>query len=411
MADNPKGKGESRRKQEAEPPDDSGGEYEAPRGARPEAEDEQFEEDAATQYVAPAEGQPPEPVEARVEAEAAGFWISEDLRAVKAAIETQLLTMTADGGTKAQSYEGAGNIQGVGFGVAEEGQMASGAAPGDPVLNVYVAEPQGAEEVRAVIAEAMGVTAAASEDVPINVVVSGAIDAQPHRFRIRPAPGGVSVGHFRVTAGTLGCLATGLHAPRTNRLFILSNNHVLANSNAAAFGDCISQPGRADGGVCPADRIAILERFIPITFAGACNYVDCATGWAWPNLVRRELMYVSGGVRRFFRVSSAPRACAVGLLVGKTGRTTQLTTGRITDCSASVRVNYGLGRVALFCDQIVIRSVTTNPFSAGGDSGSLVWTWDARRNPVGLLFAGGGGLTIANKIGRVLAALDIRLVT
>jgi hypothetical protein len=30
---------------------------------------------------------------------------------------------------------------------------------------------------------------------------------------------------------------------------------------------------------------------------------------------------------------------------------------------------------------------------------------------VGLLFAGGGNVTFANKIGRVLTALDIRLIT
>jgi hypothetical protein len=72
------------------------------------------------------------------------------------------------------------------------------------------------------------------------------------------------------------------------------------------------------------------------------------------------------------------------MLVGKSGRTTQLRAGRITDISATVRVNYGGGRQALFQDQLVIRGISGD-FSAGGDSGSLVWTWDARRNPVGLL--------------------------
>ena len=33
------------------------------------------------------------------------------------------------------------------------------------------------------------------------------------------------------------------------------------------------------------------------------------------------------------------------------------------------------------------------------------------RTPVGLLFAGGGGITFGNKIGHVLRALDIRLFT
>ena len=98
------------------------------------------------------------------------------------------------------------------------------------------------------------------------------------------------------------------------------------------------------------------------------------------------------------------------MLVGKSGRTTQLTTGRVTDCSVTIRVNYGGGRVALFRDQIAIRGLS-GLFSAGGDSGSLIWTWNRTRSPVGLLFAGGGGVTFANKIGHVLKALDIRLYT
>jgi hypothetical protein len=74
-------------------------------------------------------------------------------------------------------------------------------------------------------------------------------------------------------------------------------------------------------------------------------------------------------------------------------------------------VNYGGGRVALFRDQIAIRGSGGTLFSAGGDSGSSIWTWDAFRRPVGLLFAGGGGITFANKMTRVVAALDINLVT
>jgi hypothetical protein len=71
--------------------------------------------------------------------------------------------------------------------------------------------------------------------VPIAQVPVGVVDALSHRFRIRPAPGGVSVGHFAITAGTLGCLALGLNPPRNNRLMVLSNNHVLANSNNAGL--------------------------------------------------------------------------------------------------------------------------------------------------------------------------------
>jgi len=364
-------------------------------------------EDAGVTFQAPPETVL-EDAAAAAEAASALAGVPAGIVEAKRAVEAQLLSSAGRLLVQSEDMAGPNNIVGVGIGFAEPD---NGGEPGAPVLNVYVIEQTAASEVRAAIVQSMGVSAAESPaEVPIHVVRTGIIDAQPHRFRLRPAPGGVSVGHFKITAGTIGCLSVGRTAPRNSRLMVLSNNHVLANSNNAVFGDCICQPGPADGGKCPQDQIAILERFVPINFAGGANYVDCATGWAWPDRVRRELVYLSGGAPAFFRISSAPVAPALGMLVGKSGRTTQLTTGRITGISETVRVNYGGGRVALFVDQISIRGLSGD-FSAGGDSGSSIWTWNAARNPVGLLFAGGGGVTFANKMTRVLAALDINLYT
>jgi hypothetical protein len=326
--------------------------------------------------------------------------------AVVSALRQTVAQDLAAGQAISQDLDGFGNVQGVGFSPASAD---SGGLPGETALTLYVAEDMATEDAKRVMADHAGIAAAADDRVPVNIVVTGIIDAQGplHRSRMRPAPGGVSVGHFAITAGTLGCFARGRNAPRSNRVLMLSNNHVLANSNAGPIGANILQPGHFDGGQNPADRIAILEQFVPINFAGGVNFVDCATGWCWSALVRYPyLMYQSGTSPVFFRVSSVIVACRVGMNVGKTGRTTQLTHGIITDCNATIRVNYGGGRVALFSDQIAIRGIG-GAFSAGGDSGSLIWTWDARRNPVGLLFAGGGDFTFANKIGRVLGALDI----
>ena len=356
------------------------------------------------------------------EIQAAAFGIDENILEIKRGIEAQLMQTAGQqtaGVHAAESYQGTGNIVGVGVGVSlppttgPGGEiLSSGLEPGKQALNLYVVERTSAEEARAVVAEAMGVSAAASEEVPVNIIVTGIIDAQPHRFRMRPAPGGISVAHFRVTAGTIGCLSIGRSAPRNSRLMILSNNHVLANTNGGVFGDCICQPGPLDGGRCPVDQIAILERFVPINFAaGAVNFVDCATGWCWPDRVRRELVHLVGGAPQFFRIGAVPIAPQLNMAVGKSGRTTQLTRGTIIDVSASVNVNYGGGRIGFFRDQISIRGAAGTLFSAGGDSGSSIWTWDAARRPVGLLFAGGGGITFANKMSRVVAALDINLVT
>lgn len=316
----------------------------------------------------------------------------------------------AAGVRAADAFNDAGNIQGVSIGLGEGASHSSSGEPGLPALTLYVAEPTSVDRAKAAIVSAMGIRAIASDNVPINIVVTGVIDAQPHRFRLRPAPGGVSVGHFRITAGSIACLAVGRSAPRNSRLMILSNNHVLANSNGGAFGDCIVQPGPIDGGKCPQDQIATLERFVPINFSGGVNFVDCATGWAWPDRVRPELVFLSGGVPAYFRISSALVAPALGMLVGKSGRTTQLTQGRITGLGATINVNYGSGRIALFQDQIAIQGLN-GAFSAGGDSGSSIWTWNQQRNPVGLLFAGGGNITFANQMRRVVLALDINLYT
>jgi hypothetical protein len=228
--------------------------------------------------------------------------------------------------------------------------------------------------------------------------------------RMRPAQGGYSVGHKDITAGTIAtCVydmlpdgsasppAHGLGIP--SKYYILSKNHVLANSNAASLGDPVLQPGPYDGGVDPTDRIATLSRFVPITFqppvpvAQHNNLVDCALAEGEFHDLSR-LVYWNGHVRGWRRKTHV----TVGTVVKKTGRTTSFTTGRITAINATIDVNYGGGRVARFRDQIV----TTN-MSAGGDSGSLVMTLD--NAAVGLLFAGSSTAMIANQIENVRALL------
>ncbi|MDH4135212.1 MAG: hypothetical protein OEW09_00635, partial [Anaerolineae bacterium] len=101
----------------------------------------------------------------------------------------------------------------------------------------------------------------AVDDVKTDVLETGLITAwQAPTDKWRPAPGGVSIGHINITAGTLGCLVL-----KNGELFILSNNHVLANTNLGKKGDPIIQPGKHDGGTL-ADQIATLEEFVTIDF-------------------------------------------------------------------------------------------------------------------------------------------------
>jgi len=163
-------------------------------------------------------------------------------------------------------------------------------------------------------------------------------------------------------------------------------------------GDAILQPGPYDGGTDPADRIATLTRFVPIDFAPtASNLVDAAIAEGQFHDLDREIYWTSA-VRGWRRKALVP----VGLVVKKTGRTTNFTTGRITAINATVNVSYGSGRVGRFVDQIV----TTN-MSAGGDSGSLVLTLD--NVAVGLLYAGSAVAMIANQIENVRALLRVEV--
>ncbi|MGE0145250.1 MAG: hypothetical protein AB7I19_18415 [Planctomycetota bacterium] len=326
-----------------------------------------------------------------------------------AAIESKLLR-AAEQGARAANYDTDGpNIVGVGSG---SGDDESGLVlPGERALVIYLEDDSDEDEVRRELVDSMGVQAASDDDVPIQLVTTGVIEAQSsNRSKFRPAPAGVSVGHYAITAGTIGGWTRG-NGARSNRLLMLSNNHVLANSNRGKNGDAILQPGKADGGVNPRDRIAILERFVPIAFgSGKVNYVDCATGWCWPKLVRRDWVYHVGSTPKYFKCAAATVEPSVNRIVGKSGRTTNLTQGRITATGVSINVNFGAAGVAHFRDQFAVRSTGRTDFSAGGDSGSFVWTWDSRRCPVGLLFAGGGGTTFCNRMSRVLKALDIRLL-
>ncbi len=240
------------------------------------------------------------------------------------------------------------------------------------------------------------------EAMKTDVVETGRIQAlQARTDRWRPAPGGVSIGHYRITAGTLAAVAR-----RAGVRMILSNNHVLANANAAAIGDAILQPGPYDGGT-DRDRIAALEAFVPIVFDGFLDWLLSLFGIARPvrNVVDAALgkplndADVSEEVLEIGTVSETASG-TIGMPVRKSGRTTGLTEGKITAVAATVRVFYGLTRTARFRDQLVASAL-----SQGGDSGSLIV--DADDRAVGLLFAGSSNTTILNPIGEVERLLGI----
>src|SRR3989442_4224014 len=172
--------------------------------------------------------------------------------------------------------------------------------------------------------------------------------------RTRPAPGGVSIGHVQITAGTLGVLAR-----RNGRPVILSNNHVLANQNAGRVGDPILQPGRADGGRLQ-DTIARLVDFVPIQFkerepgpiaqflARLFGPLLHAAGWGLKRLPTGRSNLVDAAVAEpietrlvapdlpGIRRVPGTKEPDIGMRVRKSGRTTGLTAGPDTALAARV---------------------------------------------------------------------------
>lgn len=263
-----------------------------------------------------------------------------------------------------------------------------------------------------------------------DVVETGVLRALPAagaspgpRDKWRPAPPGISLGHYRITAGTFGCLVQ-----RGGELFILSNNHVLANSNAAEPFDAILQPGPVDGGGM-ADRVARLADFVTLVFETEPSDCEIARLTAnWLNKAARvlgschslEAVKRSGEANRVDAALARPESpdqvtneilgigppvgaasARLGARVQKAGRTTGVTEGTVLQVEATVRVNYA-GPEALFRNQVVASAM-----SEGGDSGSAVLDVDKR--VVGLLFAGSPATTIFNPIDAVLSSLDVEL--
>lgn len=260
-----------------------------------------------------------------------------------------------------------------------------------------------------------GLLERAGVNVDVRVVGNVVALAGPRRAQAGP---GASVGHPSITAGTLGCFVL----DADDRVGILSNNHVLADTDRATLGDPIWSPAPLDGGTA-AHAIARLSSVVPLSPAGR-NEVDAAVA-----VLDREDNEGSNdrddgdrprndidGLTLTGPVDDDEIADLVGSLdqVRKHGRTTGLTTGTITAVELDgVAVGYDTGTF-VFDRNIEIQGAPAKPFSQGGDSGSVIHTRQGLG--VGLLYAGSdlpveaGGTTYANPLHLALSALGVRLL-
>jgi hypothetical protein len=299
-------------------------------------------------------------------------------------------------------------------------------------------EGKEAEELslKVLVQEKVAVSALASKDIipkeidgiNTDVTAVGKIYAlQNPQSRQRPAMPGISIGHYAITAGTFGAV---VRDATTNERLILSNNHVLANSNSALEGDAILQPGRADGGGDPQDRIADLLRFVKINWKGGDGDDNCPIAAFFESLLNMFAAMMGSSTRlkqikadmvnlidaavakpvnneiiedailKIGTVSGTAEA-TIGMKVKKSGRTTGYTEGVINTLDATIEVSYG-STTAVFEQQIF-----ANHMSDPGDSGSLIVSEDNKA--VGLLFAGSSTVTVINPIDAVLSGLNIMI--
>ena len=218
--------------------------------------------------------------------------------------------------------------------------------------------------------------------------------------------------------GTLGALVE----DKNSNLYILSNNHVLAESDQARLGDAIVQPalidlncnpqaGRAVGSLRYVVPIESTQTNVDASLAAATAAVDPSGGILKLGSPVNGLLSTAAPAAGTGEVLNAN--VLNGLEVVKSGRTTGLTCSTVDTVDLRVEVDYYYDcaekrpyYTKTYTNQIGIPGAS---FADSGDSGALVLD-ASNAEPVGLFFASGAGegttgFSIANPIQDVLSEL------
>jgi len=317
------------------------------------------------------------------------------------------------------------NVVGVAVGYKESAAVSTGAPKMGVVVLVKHKLPETELESQHIVPKNV-------DGIETDVIEVGELRLLGRTDRDAAAQPGVSIGHYKITAGTFGAV---VKDRQTGEPLILSNNHVLANGsngtdNRSKLGDPILLPGPHDGGTLEKNVIGKLHRFKPVTKTySQSSCPKAAVAEIWLNAMFK-VMHPKYAVKVMRQADSGNKVDAalakpidpgrlnpdilelgpvkgtaeaeVGMEVRKSGRTTGVTTGTIKAVHATVQVEMGDGEAAVFEDQII-----ASPMSQGGDSGALVL--DDQRRAVGLLFAGSDKTTVFNRIQNVIDELDITI--
>lgn len=203
--------------------------------------------------------------------------------------------------------------------------------------------------------------------------------------RIRPVVAGYSIGHLGAS-GTAGLI---VQSRSSKQRYVLSNNHVLNATNSSRYTVTV-QPGGADGGTSPQDKIGKLDRFVKLSSTKP-NYLDAATSIPLRNSILSPT-YAKIGV-----VPGYVTSYRIGDKFKKVGRTTALVNGTVDSIHTDVQISYeGYADLSIvtFKNQTVVKG--SSPVSLPGDSGS-VWLTRQGNYAAAVNYAGSsdGRLSIA----------------
>lgn len=287
----------------------------------------------------------------------------------------------------------------IGYSLIAQHRIKKGKVFEELVLRVYVKRklPEHALKPEHMIPRRIG-------SMPTDVVEIGEIkpysaQASDRTKRIRPLVAGISIGHYQITAGTLGWFGL-----KGGNVYLLSNAHVFTpdpfQPSGSFDGDPIYQPGPIDGGGS-TDTVAHYYEHVQLypRESGRANHVDFASATPIVDFEVRNFIGVEPSIiigllfagsstttivskckyiedlgYSFLAFDGSSLPCLDPLTDNitntsvKDGRTSGFKGNVIIDESGVVLVQYSSDKVAKFEDVIVYYTM-----GAPGDSGSLVF--------------------------------------
>ena len=312
-------------------------------------------------------------------------------------------------------------VNGVNGGTSTTGTISTGGAYSGPhFISGSILPANSNNPVTVTVTAISQANPADSGSATITFVTQGQA-AQTGAIELGASGGNINASHtsgntISCCGGTLGSLVV-----RNGTNYILSNNHVLADSDAGTLGDAIIQPALIDNpAINPTCQstgtttVANLSQFFTLE-GNPPNPVDAAIAQIVSGKVDTSgniLLLGATADANGVPEPAAPHggsgvAANLGIAVAKSGRSSGLTCSTIGSVSDAFSVQYqkvcgGSNSFSVnYSNQI---SVTGEDFSQDGDSGSLIVT-QSTADPVALLFAGSDTDTVASPIQDVLLAM------